>query len=365
MKRTLLVISGLIVLSIFLYQGYQKEDAKLTHVSSVFEVDEVFGAMTGPLNQVFNVPFNSEDHRELIWLTGFEAESVGPDQEDMPDEFLCHAAVWMECKVSDYRALWGEEGFGSGRFFTLAQGQTSMKFPEGFALPAPGGQTFSLTTQLLNEWEENVGTKIRHRTQLYFDRNSELAKPPTPLALFEVTSLVYMDPKEAAEVGQPSAEMVPVHGGDGVDSEGRHWSAHWLVPPGRHEYRSPAKLVLPYDTKAHYIAIHLHRLAESCELIDTTTGEVVYHADAHHTNGRLSKVDNYSSAEGIPLYKDHEYEIVSVYNNTEDKKIGAMAIAFIYVEDKLFKMPDLNTLVAPAPIVGPNREMFCAFPEDM
>ena len=365
MKIKALIAFGLLALSVLVYTGYGNEEHRLTHVSPIFEVDGTFGAMTGPLDQTFNIPFNNQDHRELVWLTGFEAESVGPKEETKPDEFLCHAAVWMECKIEDYRALWGEEGYGSGRFFTLAQGQVSMKFPEGFAIPAPGGQTFSLTTQLLNEWEENVGERVRHKTQLYFDRNRDLDEPPTPLALFEATARVYMDPEEAAEAGQPSAEMVPAHGGDGVDSQGRRWSAHWLVPPGRHEYRSPVDLMLPFDTKAHYIAIHLHRLAVSCELIDKTTGEVVFHADAHHTNGRLSKVDHYSSTEGLQLYKDHEYELVSVYDNTEDEKIGAMAIAFIYVEDKLFKMPDLNKLVAPAPIVGPNREMFCAFPEDM
>ena len=365
MKKLALALLGvLIAVAVYYYVGHSQKP-EFTHLSRVFEVNDTFQAMTGPLDAVYNVPFNDQDHRELLWLTGFEANNVGPEMEKKPDEFLCHAAMWMECKVEDYRALWGEEGYGSGRFFTLAQGQTELMFPEGFALPVPGGQTFNLTTQLLNEWEENKGDKVRHQTKLYFKRHSELKEQPTPLALFEATALVYMDPEEAKQVGQPSAAMVPAHGGDGVDAEGRHWSAHWLVPPGRHEYRSPVDLNLPYDTKAHYIAIHVHRLAENCELIDKTTGEVVYHANTVHTNGRLSHVDNYSSAEGIPLYKDHEYELVSTYVNTEDEPIGAMAIAFLYVEDKNFKLPNLNTLIPPAPIVGPNKEMFCAFPDSM
>lgn len=50
----------------------------------------------------------------------------------------------------------------------------------------------------------------------------------------------------------------------------------------------------------------------------------------------IDQVDYYSSALGIPLYKDHEYELLSVYNNTTSYDQDVMAVMFLYVLDKEF-----------------------------
>ncbi|MGE4605458.1 MAG: hypothetical protein AAEJ52_01805 [Myxococcota bacterium] len=38
-----------------------------------------------------------------------------------------------------------------------------------------------------------------------------------------------------------------------------------------------------------------------------------------------------SSADGIPIYRDHEYELISTYNNTSGVDQDAMATMFLYV----------------------------------
>ena len=40
--------------------------------------------------------------------------------------------------------------------------------------------------------------------------------------------------------------------------------------------------------------------------------------------------------EGLPLYKDHGYEMVSIYNNTSDKEQDAMAVMIFFLKDKTF-----------------------------
>lgn len=48
----------------------------------------------------------------------------------------------------------------------------------------------------------------------------------------------------------------------------------------------------------------------------------------------LEHVDHFSSVEGIPVYQDHEYEMVSVYDNTTDEPSDAMATMFVYMLDQ-------------------------------
>ena len=50
-------------------------------------------------------------------------------------------------------------------------------------------------------------------------------------------------------------------------------------------------------------------------------------------------MESYSSVEGIPIYADHEYEIVSVYDNPTDEPQDAMAVMFLYMLDKGFVPP--------------------------
>jgi hypothetical protein len=95
---------------------------------------------------------------------------------------------------------------------------------------------------------------------------------------------------------------------------------------------------IPYDTTAHYIAVHLHPFAESLELRDLTADKSLFKSAVENFEGRigLERVDYFSSVEGIELFKDHEYEIVSVYDNTTDEEQDSMAVMYLYLRDKVF-----------------------------
>ena len=103
---------------------------------------------------------------------------------------------------------------------------------------------------------------------------------------------------------------------------------------------------LQFDTTAHYIAVHLHPFAESLELRDLTTGETVFKSKARNFDDKngLEEVEYFSSEEGLPLYQDHEYEVVSTYFNTTDVDQDSMAVIFMYVMDPEFVKPDPSKL---------------------
>ena len=96
---------------------------------------------------------------------------------------------------------------------------------------------------------------------------------------------------------------------------------------------------LTFDTTLHFAAVHLHPFAQSLELRDLTADKTVFKANAQNFKDKigLKKVDYFSSEEGVPLYKDHEYELISVYNNTTDLDQDSMAVMFLYVLDQEFE----------------------------
>jgi hypothetical protein len=136
------------------------------------------------------------------------------------------------------------------------------------------------------------------------------------------------------------------------DGQGRTFSGHWIVKPGREENHSLVTklLALPYDTTLHYVAVHLHPFAESVELRDLTAGTTVYKSHARQERERigLKEVEFLSSAEGIPLYKDHEYEVVSVYDNTSGVDQDAMATMFLYVAAKDLDLTRIRSGAVPS-----------------
>ena len=53
----------------------------------------------------------------------------------------------------------------------------------------------------------------------------------------------------------------------------------------------------------------------------------------------LANVESYSSAEGLKLYKDHEYTLISIYQNDSGEAQDAMAVMFLYMLDQHLESP--------------------------
>ena len=96
-------------------------------------------------------------------------------------------------------------------------------------------------------------------------------------------------------------------------------------------------LDLKKNTKIHTISMHVHPHAHSLELIDKTTNTSLYRGMVHYANQDLRRIislDYYISKEGIEIFKDHEYQLVSTYiNPKEETGITAMATLFLYLAE--------------------------------
>lgn len=332
-----------------------------TIYSRSYTIDKKYVSMRGPYGFDEVVLWESEAP-ELLWVVGYKTTVVAPDSEaPMSQEFVCHANLDFDAK--DYYAKFPTAPPVSGRVFTLSQGQQDIRFPEGMGIPVTSDLPISLATQVLNlNIEKPNGIKVRHKVEIHFVRDAEVEGQMTPL--FQAAAEGFKALGEAKHYGFSSAESdaleaagggcsagkPAVDGDSDDDTFGQKFTAHWVVPPGREVNTTNVTrfLNLPYDTTAHYIAVHLHPFAESLTLKDLTTGKVLFDAKVRGPKDRIGidSIDHYESVEGMPLYKDHQYELTSVYDNPTDHDVDSMAVMYMYLKDKKFQKPDLT---APLP----------------
>ncbi len=329
---------------------------QLEILSPVYTVDREYRSMQGPQStQVIELTDGDDDR--LLWITGYAAEMVGADGVTrQPQEYMCHSNLDLDPVT--HNSLFGSGRSLGGRLFTLSQGQFVIRFPDGFGLPLMSSEKLALTTQVLNLNPDGGETEVRHRIRLQYVEDGETGDTMQPLFVRAVYGMALLEGKDAyfGLDEQPARER---HGpgclvGESAtsheyrDSFGRRFTGHWIVPPGRQQNHTlvGSLLDLPFDTTVHAIAVHLHPFAESLTLRDLTTGETVFRSRTRPLEGRigLSHVESYASQEGLRLYRDHEYELVSVYENPTDENHDAMAVMFLYLLDREFESPTLPTV---------------------
>jgi hypothetical protein len=333
-----------------------------TILSKPYRIDKKYASMRGPYG-FDDVVLLESDKPELLWIVGYKTTVIdAKSQGEMSQEFMCHANLDFEAK--DYYSRFPTSPPVSGRVFTLSQGQQDIRFPEGFGIPVSSDLPISLATQVLNlNIEDPKGIEVRHQVEVHFVRDIEVQGDMVPLfqgaaegfkALGEARHYGFT-PEEVAQmdamssgcsVGSPA-----VDGDSDDDSLGQKFTAHWIVPPGREVNVTNVTrfLNLPYDTTAHYIAVHLHPFSERLVLKDLTANKVLFDAKVTPAADKIgiASIDHYSSAEGMPLYKDHQYELTSYYNNTSDHEVDSMAVMYMYMKDKNFKKPTLTAQTPP------------------
>lgn len=337
-------------------------------LSPVYSVEKKYKSMEGP-SGVQTIYLGDPQKPELVWLTGIRTEVVNEDGKTpaLP-ELMCHMNVDIDAEL--HRTLFKLERMPSRRLMTLSQGMLAQRggftsrLPKGFGFPFATNEPLTIFTQVLNHNIEHPHLRVRHRVTFEYVRDADLKQPLRPLFNVGASALVFLserpslmlnlaDNNEAhgmSCLAMPRAPNAMAMGADYTDPQGRKLTGHWVVPPGRQENHSDIGwfLGLPYDTKIHYAAVHLHPYAESLTLRDVTTSETLIRATATNPKGRvgLDHVDEFISVEGISLAKAHQYELISVYNNTSGIDQDSMASMFFALDDPEFVKPTTAELIA-------------------
>ena len=334
-----------------------------TILSKSYHIDKKYRSMLGPSSLEKVKPLDTEKP-ELLWIVGYQAVVMnGEGDSQVSQEFMCHSN--LDFDPHDYWKNFKSNASMSGRLFTLSQGQQNVNFPRGYGIPVTSDMELDLATQVLNLNLDEANLDVRHKVTIRFVRQSEIGwemKPLFQAAVQGFKSLQeqpahYGVSKEKMSSGEHGAGcsvgMPAVQGDADEDQFGQKFTGHWVVKPGREDNLTNVTrfLQLQFDTTIHYIAVHLHPFAESLELIDRTTGKQVFKAIAQNHSDKigLKHIDYFQSEEGIPIHKDHEYELRSVYNNTTDEDQDSMAVMYLYLHDKGFNPPELRKQAQAAP----------------
>lgn len=318
--------------------------------SKPFVIDQIYPSMKGP-REVARVSIGERSADELLWVLSYQTEIVdAASGRSISDEFMCHNNVNVP-NVSRHRRFIGAGPIRSAkRLFTLSQGVMKVEFPQGFGIPFRSGEPILLNTQVLNLNPIDQELEVRYRTTVQYVRESELVREIKPLYQFGVMGLKLLQgdqgypgesEPDAALHGESCSVGEIVEGVEEIHhNDGQTYTNHWVVEPGREENHTlvTSRLGLKQDATAHYIAVHLHPFAESLELRDLTANKTVFKAQATNRKDRigLEHVESYSSVEGTKLYKDHEYSLISIYQNDSATRQDAMASMFLYILDTAF-----------------------------
>lgn len=332
-------------------------------VSDLYTINRKYRSMEGP-SSTRSVYLGDPGEPELLWLIGVKTEMVGADGKtpQLP-EFMCHVNV--DYDAPRHQSLFNISRGVSARVVTLSQGVLSVRVPDGFGFPIASNEPLQLFTQVLNHnIEKPNNIQVRHRVTFEYVRDRDLKTPMKPLFNVGASGMVLLNENSQAapspvDLGgahgatclmAPRAPNARASSGDYIDPKGRKFTGHWVVPPGRQVNHSDITwfMDLPFDAKLHYAAIHLHPFAESLTLRDVTTDTTIFSARAQNpaTGIGLTKVDAFSSPRGVPLYKSHQYELVSVYNNPTGNMHDSMASVFLGIEDPSFRKPRPGDLTA-------------------
>jgi hypothetical protein len=324
--------------------------------SEPFLIEEQMGSMEGPA-QMYPVSLDAAPD-DLVWLRGVRNRAIVEDGDPaLSEELLCHSNLALAggpeqlLRAND---LFAATPGTDPRLFTLIQGRNEVGLPAGFAFPVTGAEALRFDTMVINENVEELPLELVVETIVEYALDHELAERPQPL--FKRRLFTYLE--VAAEGEGHGDERAHHHGAArsnsgldtaekasslyGRDTAGHEYTFHWLVEPGRHEYTSEVtdQLALPFSTTLHYATAHLHPYGESARIVDRASGETVLELRARQLEGRvgIAEMEEYSSTTGLLFDAERRYDLVIVYDNTTEQPIDAMAIVYLFLHDRGFRI---------------------------
>jgi len=328
------------------------KEAELTLTSDPYRLDKIYRSMEGPMSVQSGIHLKMEDKSQVQWITGLETEVVdAAEQKPISQEFFCHSNLTFaehSGTPDQYNQRVGGKTHLDWRLFTLVPGRLSIELPEGFGVPIPAAAPLDYVTMSLNLNARNQVVNVRMRTKVHTIAADQPGAPTKALfrrALYVLQPhgvTAEMGPACAAHmgtqhVGAGCAEFSKVNlaGGPAEGKAGEGLVNHWIVTPGRHVYTTEItpQLNLPFDTTIHYATIHVHPFAHGMKLRDLTTGTAVLELSSQDWPDRIgvARVGEYKSIQGIPIIRNHRYELEVEYDNTLDSNTDAMAILYLYL----------------------------------
>ena len=231
-----------------------------------------------------HVPYAMKNLRfdERVWVISYRTDILNVNGKTPRENYLCHTFL------ADQRVAQHDEDELRGIYSDAFTPE--IRLPVGFGIPVLPDETLHWMPMFNNRGAESV--RVQMRVLLRVIREKDRVKPLKPL--------------------HSSLRSVQV--------------PHlFFVPPGKDERQ--VTFSLPINGRIHFLGTHIHPYGVSIELYNTSRNEQVWKCVRKKPPDGPMEV--YSSAEGYPVKAGEIYRIRSVYENTTNEKIDAMAGLFI------------------------------------
>lgn len=313
----------------------QSETYKM--ISPEFYIDGIYKSMEGPKSS--NYVQLSQDST-LLWLTGFHVKALDSKSlKYISNDFICHTNVDFN-DVKYYSSFNLEKRIGKQypRMTSLSHGMENFSFPKGYGVPMKGNEFLYVTTQSLNHNLPDANFWIRHEVAINYSKARDL-KPLMSRTAFIMLPYNQSDPyKSPLDPGTDQCIPVETKNHSYDDGKGNKLSGHWVIPIGKHTYKSSVnnQLQIQDSLRLHAAAIHVHPFATKISLFDKTENKAIFISNItnHKDKVGLKSIDPFSSVDGIWLYKNHEYQIILEVNNTTQVSQDMMGSMFLFFYDK-------------------------------
>ncbi|HTS18917.1 MAG TPA: hypothetical protein VMP11_15195 [Verrucomicrobiae bacterium] len=382
-KVTILVLAATVLLLLARQNGwsftrprrgetYANGRDRVEVISQPYTLDRLYMSMTGPCG---NHPVDCllpHEKSQLVWLTGLQTEVLDADSRQViSPEFCCHANLTFDpqrMSPERHNAEFDNSTHMDWRFFTLVPGRLHVSLPTGYGIPVLSDTPLDFFSMSLNLNVTDRTVKVRFKTTIDFVRDADATASMKPLfrrALYVVQPLAgsgMEHMKMCASMSHPGEGCIDplstnttgavISTKDGVQAQfGSDVTFHWMVPPGRHAYRSKVvagQLNLSEPTTVHYATAHLHPYGESLELYDLTAQRSVLKIDARDYSDKVgvARMGEFQSEAGMLITPAHQYELRAEYNNTTSAPSDAMAILYLYLLERDFHRPAVKNLQA-------------------
>lgn len=307
-------------------------------LSPTLLIDGIYKSMEGP--KATNIVQLSPDST-LLWITGFEVRAVdAKTRKPLSNDFICHTNVdFNDARYFGGFGLHDRIGIHYPRMTSLSNGLESFRFPKGYGIPMKGNDLLNITTESLNHNLKNEYRWIKHEVKIAYTKKSDGFKPLMSRTVFIMLPFDETDPyKEPLDPSGNNCIPVETKNHTYRGEDGRKMSGHWVIPPGKHTYKSNVgpQLKIKDSLRLHASAIHVHPFATSLSLIDKTDGKTIFESAVTNHKDRigLAKIGDFVSETGIWLYADHNYELVLEVDNTSGVQQDMMGSAFLFFYDK-------------------------------
>ena len=307
-------------------------------ISPTFYIDGIYKSMEGPKSSNF-VQLSQDS--TLLWISGFHVKAFdSKTRKQISNDFICHTNIdFNDIKYYSNFHLENRIGAQYPRMTSLSHGLENFSFPKGYGIPMKGNDLLYITTESLNHNFPDANFFIKHEVAVDYTKHNTAMKPLMCRTVFVMLPYDKVDPfKSPIDPGKDYCIPVETKNHSYDFGSGKVMSGHWVIPIGKHAYRSSinAQLQITDSLRLHAAATHVHPFATKLTVFDKTTQTPVFTCKItnHQKSIGISKIDVLSSEAGIWMYKDHDYEMVEDVDNTTAVEQDMMGSMFLFFYDK-------------------------------